>query len=174
MPHHHPTLDVVVAGFIGHRGGVLLTMHKKLGLWLAPGGHVEPGETFDQALARELLEETNLQVGKDVFVYQEPDDRLRGVQWREYHNTETSRQQYRPAAIETHAFLPLEGHNHLCLVYYLFVRDHAAARNILVNEAESDCLAWLNAEGLERPDNKVLGSIKWYGHRAIALSHIAR
>lgn len=32
------------------------------GLWSIPGGRVEPGETDEQAVARELLEETNLQV----------------------------------------------------------------------------------------------------------------
>lgn len=34
------------------------------GKWQTPGGHVEPGEEFDQAAIRELEEETNLKVSK--------------------------------------------------------------------------------------------------------------
>ncbi len=32
------------------------------GLWSIPGGRIEPGETDDEALVREMLEETNLTV----------------------------------------------------------------------------------------------------------------
>ena len=33
-----------------------------MGLWSIPGGRIEPGETHEQALAREVREETNLRV----------------------------------------------------------------------------------------------------------------
>lgn len=36
---------------------VLLVAHKKSGLWLAPGGHVEPNETLWQTVNREIREE---------------------------------------------------------------------------------------------------------------------
>jgi 8-oxo-dGTP pyrophosphatase MutT (NUDIX family) len=40
---------------------VLLIHHAKLGLWLQPGGHVEPGdETIMGAARREILEETGV------------------------------------------------------------------------------------------------------------------
>lgn len=38
----------------------LLVHHRKLGKWLQPGGHCEPGETALQAAVREALEETGV------------------------------------------------------------------------------------------------------------------
>lgn len=39
---------------------VLLIEHRKLGCWLCPGGHMEPGEDPAQAVLREVAEETGL------------------------------------------------------------------------------------------------------------------
>jgi ADP-ribose pyrophosphatase YjhB (NUDIX family) len=41
---------------------VLLVYHKKLDVWLYPGGHVEDDENPDEALFREVREETGLEV----------------------------------------------------------------------------------------------------------------
>ena len=54
----HVTGSAIV---VGSRGVVLLR-HKRLGLWLQPGGHVDPGETPWGAALREAHEETGLDV----------------------------------------------------------------------------------------------------------------
>jgi 8-oxo-dGTP pyrophosphatase MutT (NUDIX family) len=52
----HVTGSAIVVG----PRGVLLLKHKRLGLWLQPGGHIDPGETPWQAALREAVEETGL------------------------------------------------------------------------------------------------------------------
>jgi 8-oxo-dGTP pyrophosphatase MutT (NUDIX family) len=54
----HVTASAVVVG----SRGVVLHRHKRLGLWLQPGGHIDPGEAPWNAAAREAAEETGLPV----------------------------------------------------------------------------------------------------------------
>lgn len=41
-------------------GEFLLHKHRKLGFWLPPGGHIDPNEEPQEAVIREVLEETGL------------------------------------------------------------------------------------------------------------------
>ena len=45
-------------------GKVFIIHHKKSGLWLSPGGHVDKGETLPETLNREIYEELGV---KDFF-----------------------------------------------------------------------------------------------------------
>jgi 8-oxo-dGTP pyrophosphatase MutT (NUDIX family) len=54
----HVTASAIVVG----ARGVVLHRHKRLGIWLQPGGHVEAGETVAHAALREAAEETGLPV----------------------------------------------------------------------------------------------------------------
>ncbi len=60
-----PTIDVS-AGLIFRHGKLLITQrHAEAhlgGLWEFPGGKREPGETFEQCLRRELVEELGIEV----------------------------------------------------------------------------------------------------------------
>ncbi|WP_203364495.1 NUDIX domain-containing protein [Bacillus sp. REN10] len=57
---------------------VLLQKRADVGLWGLPSGHVEPGETVEEAAIREVHEETNLQIRikKLIGVYSEPTSQI--------------------------------------------------------------------------------------------------
>jgi 8-oxo-dGTP pyrophosphatase MutT (NUDIX family) len=55
-------VHVTGSGFVVGARGVVLLKHKRLGFWLQPGGHIDPGETPWDAARRESWEETGLAV----------------------------------------------------------------------------------------------------------------
>jgi 8-oxo-dGTP pyrophosphatase MutT (NUDIX family) len=54
----HVTASAIVVG----RRGTVLHRHKKLGIWMQPGGHIDAGETPEVAALREATEELGLAV----------------------------------------------------------------------------------------------------------------
>ncbi len=83
------------------RGALLLHRHAKLGIWLPPGGHIEPNELPDEAAVREVKEETGVDielVGEKVLPVESP------------------RQLVRPRAVQLEVIAP--GHEHIDLIYY--------------------------------------------------------
>lgn len=94
------TRDFAVSTFVVWRGQVLLHRHHKLGIWLPPGGHVEPNETPDDAAVREVLEETGVRV---TLVGERAVDAPGPVQL------------IRPRGVQLEAIAP--GHEHIDLIY---------------------------------------------------------
>jgi 8-oxo-dGTP diphosphatase len=63
--------EVAVGGVAVHDGALLVVRRGRgpaAGEWSVPGGRVEPGETLRAAVAREVLEETGLEVVVDRFL----------------------------------------------------------------------------------------------------------
>ncbi|MBW3657865.1 MAG: NUDIX domain-containing protein [Actinobacteria bacterium] len=58
--HADPTHVTGSAIVVDAGGRVLLHRHKRLGIWLQPGGHLDPGEGPAAAAVRETAEETGL------------------------------------------------------------------------------------------------------------------
>ncbi len=55
---HH----VTASAFVISSRGVILHQHRILGIWVQPGGHINDGESPEDAAVRETLEETGLNV----------------------------------------------------------------------------------------------------------------
>ena len=66
MSTHSRSIIDVSAGLVFRAGQLLITQRPAAahlgGLWEFPGGKVEPGETFETALVRELREELGIEV----------------------------------------------------------------------------------------------------------------
>lgn len=62
LDRHSDPVHVTGSGFVFGPRGVLLLRHRRLGIWVQPGGHLEPGEAPWEAARRETEEETGLHV----------------------------------------------------------------------------------------------------------------
>ncbi len=64
MAHLHELFDFTVSAFILHPSEpkICLHFHKKLSVWLQPGGHIELDEDPLEGLKHELLEEVGFKV----------------------------------------------------------------------------------------------------------------
>lgn len=53
-----------VGAFVVHDDAVMMVHHRRLGIWIEPGGHIDATDTtLEDAAARELAEETGIAVG---------------------------------------------------------------------------------------------------------------
>jgi ADP-ribose pyrophosphatase YjhB (NUDIX family) len=62
MPHINKLIDYTITAFIVYDQTVLMVNHPRYQKWLPPGGHIELDEDPEQALYREIAEETGLEV----------------------------------------------------------------------------------------------------------------
>lgn len=76
------TTHVTASALVVSSRGLILHRHKRLGIWLQPGGHIDPGESAADASLRECLEETGLAAehfaGEPMLVHVDTHDGPRG------------------------------------------------------------------------------------------------
>lgn len=165
MGHLFADLDFVVTAFIVSRGKVLLVHHRKLDGWFAPGGHIELGETTDEALFREIKEETGLDPVDDLHFLQSPRWHRRKVMWsgfdqKDSHNAAVL---LTPWAVETHDFYPLPGHRHLCFCYLAC----GFREEVILEEKAHDNIMWFGPEAIQSPHYALTPPMQEYALQAI-------
>jgi 8-oxo-dGTP pyrophosphatase MutT (NUDIX family) len=128
MEWQKPGRHFTVAVFVVRDGKVLLHWHRKLGMWLPPGGHIERDELPDEAAVREVLEETGVEV---ELVGERRED------------VEDPVQLHRPAGVQLENIGP--GHQHIDLIY--FARPIGSAH--IRDEFSTDRVGWYGPEDWE-------------------------
>lgn len=118
---------------------ILLLKHRKLGVWLPPGGHVEPGETPLDTVHREVKEESGYKI-KIINPY--ADERVL------IHDEGIADEQVRPLVIFLEYVKFKDGnHTHFDMIYL------AEPGNSLPVPAESsNDMKWFNKEEIEKLD----------------------
>ena len=138
------TRDFVATVYIVKGGEVLLVFHKKLNMWLPPGGHIDNNELPCDAAKREAFEETGLRI--KLAGDEEPLGK--GV-----------RKLVQPKVVQLEDIG--EGHQHIDLVYYAM----SDSGKLKLNENEHKEIKWFSADDLEK--DGIPESVRVYGKKAI-------
>ena len=132
-------------GFLVRDEKVLLVHHRKLGMWLPFGGHLEPGEDPAQALLREAQEETGFRVEIVAEAQQFKADGVCTLP--------------RPETILLERIEP--NHFHIDLIY--FVRSLGGTERLAADEHHE--LRWFSRDELDDPT--LTDDVRALGRRAI-------
>lgn len=153
MPHIHTAPnqhDTTVTAFIVRidedEPKLLLHMHRKFGILMPPGGHIELDETPWAAMSHELEEESGYVLSELDLL--QPKVRLEAASRIVIHP--------QPFLSNTHAVS--DEHFHTDLDYLLIAHD---APSRLPHEGESNDLRWLSASEIAAlPDDLILMNIR--------------
>lgn len=136
--------DLVIGAYVIYENKVLLIHHKKRGLWLPPGGHIDKNETPDEAVKRELREELELEVEilnrNDLPLVADIVEQLAVPFYVNVHN--------------------VGDHNHCCFFYLCVPKN---PEKISLNASELKDFAWFSPEDLKQekiPDDVRNESLK--------------
>lgn len=152
MPHIHDQYDFTVTFFIVHDGKVLLVNHPRYQKWLPPGGHIELNEDPEEALFREIREETGLAV---QILSSKPGIRSSGTKFL-----------LTPNYLDVHEANP--PHRHIGLAYFARSDSDQA---VLSDEHRE--IRWFSQSELADPDYALSPAIQFYGREAIAAAMAA-
>lgn len=146
MPHIHEKYDYTITVFIVYGNKVLLVNHPRYGKWIPMGGHIELDEDPEEALYREIKEETGLET---EILAERPSVVSPGTKFLPT-----------PNYMDVHEANP--PHKHISLTYFA-----KAVNDNHVLSDEHDDMKWFTAEELEDPVYNLSASVKFYAVKAL-------
>jgi ADP-ribose pyrophosphatase YjhB (NUDIX family) len=142
MPHIHELMDFTVEAFVVHNNRVLLIYHKQLQKWLPLGGHIELDEDPEQALFREIKEESGLEVD---ILGQKPTQHFEGRKFL-----------YPPVYLDVHPITA--SHQHIGLVYFA----RAKSDQVTLAADEHEAIRWFSEAELHDPTFGIQPDVLFY------------
>jgi len=124
------TRDFVSVAFCVNKDKILLIHHKKLDMWLPPGGHIEKDELPCECVIREFKEETGLDIeliGKE--------ERLGEV-----------KKLIQPKHIQLEDIE--QGHQHIDFIYFARLKD--PNQSFMIQKEEIKDIKWFSEEELDK------------------------
>ena len=149
MAHINELIDFAVTGYIVHDQKVLLILHKKLNLWLPPGGHIELDEDPEQAVLREVKEECGIEVDIDGKKFDKLSERTKPL--------------FSPAFMDIHNIS--DTHRHIGMHYICTPKNGQV--DIEMNKEELSDMRWFSIEDLENTVD-LMPEVKRYALKALA------
>lgn len=156
MSHIHKLIDFTVGAFIVFKSKVLLVNHKELKLWLPPGGHIELDEDPEQALIREIEEETGLKKSQIDIMSEKP--RIR--------NDSSRKMLLPPKWLDIHWIN--KTHKHIGLGYVV----KSKTQKVVLAKKEHYEIRWFTERDLNNNKYKLISNIKFYCKEAVKICKI--
>lgn len=145
------SIHIVTSAYVVNEDKVLLINHRALNRWLAPGGHMNLGETPEECAQREVREETGL----IVHIIDGQKDR------RNYPESGVTILE-RPLAVQLERIGPK--HQHIDLVYVA----RADTQHVSPARREISDFRWFTEKELEKA--RLHPNVRFYAKRALHLS----
>lgn len=153
MAHIHEKIDLTVVAYIVHNQRVLMVLHKIVGRWVPLGGHVELDEDPEQALIREVQEESGLKVEDLEIAARKPDFVSQGF-----------KPLFAPTFLDIHD-MP-GNHQHIGMIYVL----RSKFDKVVLEERAADEIRWLSADDIADPVNNLMTGTQYYAKEAIRIA----
>ena len=156
MAHLNYYVDLCTDAYIVNDKAVLLRLHEKYDFWIAPGGHVDPGEDINEAVLREVWEEVGLKV-----------ELVGPITWTKQ-DFDINKDLVPPIFVNRHSIN--EHHDHSSFIF--FAKSNSRAINPQEEASKNAQCVWVTKEELDqmhKDDKRLRDDVYRYASVALEL-----